>query len=348
MVPTPYETYSPKSLANIRGLEDVIGNRCKPTIIKKSKNPDIVNREVDSTKEAWGEIRNQLYLLFLTHWPEVRKIYEEINEMNTIEKIFSEHSVGSEHKSNKSYLENIELVVGRILELWKPILTLSIFFDLQGFWKISTLHTLTSLNNNKNTENLSTPTPVCSLTSTQPTLDLTYKMVGFAVSHAKQKKLDDATETGVSILVQSLLKLVTDDSFYSLTRMKTEMLNCYDEEQKWITNRWIGGALKRLGFTEKRRTGKGTEYRLTKADVKDLAERMEIDVEKGPPQTVLKKLKDIRSWILENKKNGLVSVSDLNAKILESGLEIPKINQQLLKEGFLFKVTDLNALGVAV
>ena len=55
MVPTPYETYSPKSLANIRGLEDVIGNRCKSTIIKKSTNLDIVNREVDSTKEDWSE-----------------------------------------------------------------------------------------------------------------------------------------------------------------------------------------------------------------------------------------------------------------------------------------------------
>jgi len=63
-------------------------------------------------------------------------------------------------------------------------------------------------------------------------------------------------------------------------------------------------------------------------------------------QIMLEKIEEIKSWILANKKDGKIVCTELNAKILEHGLDIPTINQKLLKEGFLFEVKEINALGV--
>jgi len=52
------------------------------------------------------------------------------------------------------------------------------------------------------------------------------------------------------------------------------MAHKYDEEQKWLRSEWIGKALKRLGFAEKRRVGTGIEYYLRRKEVEDLAIRI--------------------------------------------------------------------------
>ena len=44
----------------------------------------------------------------------------------------------------------------------------------------------------------------------------------------------------------------------------------------WLTGRYIGRLLKRLGFITKRRVGSGTEYFLKVSDVKDMALRLGI------------------------------------------------------------------------
>lgn len=178
-------------------------------------------------------------------------------------------------------------------------------------------------------------------------------MVNSAISHAKQKKLDNATETGISILVQSLLEMVKADAFYSLKEMKTKMLSHYDEEQKWIKNRWIGGALKRLGLTEKRRVGNGTEYKLTVGVVKDLADRMEVELTESPEgkkpisETELGKLKELRVWMIENRnEDNHISNVQLCSKITTFGFSNPTnvITDLLEKEGLLAK--DVKGLPV--
>ena len=129
-VPLPFDTYGPKCLANIRGLEDVMEDRCKPTIIKRSKNKEVINLAVDSEKEEkWESIRNKLYLFYLIYWKQIKDIYEKINDLNDINKIFKtcEGCEYNEHKTEKCALKDIELVVGRQLELWKPILVFLFF-----------------------------------------------------------------------------------------------------------------------------------------------------------------------------------------------------------------------------
>jgi len=87
------------------------------------------------------------------------------------------------------------------------------------------------------------------------------------------------TETGEYILVQTLLELVDHDDYYSVNEIRQEMDLRFDEDQRWLTNKWVGRALKRLGIKEKCSVGGRIQYRLTTNIIKDLAERFGISVE---------------------------------------------------------------------
>ena len=121
------------------------------------------------------------------------------------------------------------------------------------------------------------------------------------------------------------------------------MLEAFDEEKKWITTRWIGNALRRLGFKDKRRVGTGYQYKLNRADVKDLAARLGVE---PPEKTKLDDFEEVKKWIRENQKDGVVSASALNGKIKEAELEPQKIVQKLREDGLLFEVIKLGAWGV--
>jgi len=305
LIPRPFETYSPKALANIQGLEDVIEDRCKNTIMKRSRNRKIINLEVEENSEL-GELRSELYILFLENWREIQHIYNQISELGELTELV-----------NLKEIPQIELLVGRELELWRGIITLSIFFENKAGSK---------------TKFTSSPS------------SLTTSILKLAVEDAKQRQTENTTETGEVILTQILLGVVKEDNYYHVKTLKDKMFEAFDEEQKWITTRWIGNALRRLGFKEKRRVGTGYQYKLNKADVKDLAARLGVEPQE---KTELEKLEEIRKWILENKKDGVISASALNGKILESGFDPQKIVQKLKTEGILFEVTQLNAWGVA-
>ncbi|MGB9760818.1 MAG: hypothetical protein ACPLZG_13390, partial [Thermoproteota archaeon] len=46
------------------------------------------------------------------------------------------------------------------------------------------------------------------------------------------------------------------------SNIKSVMEQMYEEEQKWLSNDWVGRALRRLGFTEKRRLGTHVEWKI--------------------------------------------------------------------------------------
>jgi len=237
--PQPFEVYSPKALANIRGLEDVIEDRCKPTILRRSRSAKIMNLEVSEHNNEFSELRSSLYLLYLVHWREIKGIYDGISG-------FSEHS----ESMNIEKIPDLELLVGRELELWKGIIALAVFFDKKR--GVNSMYT-------------------SSLSS------LTTSILQLAVEDAKQRRTENTTETGEVILVQVLRPLVIEDNYYRVKTLKEKMAEAFDEEQKWLTTRWVGNALRRLGFKDKRRVGTGYEYKLTKIDVEDIASRLGLE-----------------------------------------------------------------------
>lgn len=213
-----FEIYSPKMLANIFGLEDILEDRCIHFVMKRTINRQIGEAEVDESNSVWQEIRDRLYVFALENWEEIKQIYETLpNETN---------------------------LTNREWELWRPILAIASFIDR----------------------------------------NLYDKMKSLAEVKANEKHIENITETGEYILVESLLSLVDEDRFYKVKEIREEMENKFEEEQKWLTNKWVGRALGRLGFSEKRRVGGYAEYRLNPIIVKDLAERLGII---STPQTPL-------------------------------------------------------------
>ncbi|RLI19924.1 hypothetical protein DRO54_07370, partial [Candidatus Bathyarchaeota archaeon] len=243
LVPEAFEVYSPKMIANIRGIEDVLEDRCITIIMKRGKNKQILNSEPSSHDLIWQEIRDKLYILYLKHWKEILSEYQKLSEG-------SERSEGSEPCG--SILDQIS---DRERELWNPIICMASFFD-----KYLLLHTQPSQH-------------------TQPSLKET--IIEFAVQKVKEKQVENVTETRELILVQTLLELVQKDGYYKVKTIKDVMDEKYEEEQKWLRPEWVGRALKRLGFLDKHRIGRGVEYYLKREVVEDLAERLGIKKQVG-------------------------------------------------------------------
>jgi disulfide oxidoreductase YuzD len=150
----------------------------------------------------------------------------------------------------------LEKLSGRELELWRPILTLALFFNryIDGLYE---------------------------------------KMVDFAVRKSQEKLTENVTETAEYILATTLTELVKADDYYKVKDIRELMASKYSEEQKWLSDKWVGNALRRLGFMEKRRVGRGVEYLLKVAQVRDLAERLGIKNEEENEAVVI----DMQTWI---------------------------------------------------
>jgi len=245
LVPEAFEVYSPKMIANIRGIEDVLEDRCITLIMKRGKNKQILNSEPQVNDPLWQEIRNSLYLLYLTYFSEL----SELNELCEY--------------SGKDIAE-------RELELWKPIFVLAKFFD-------STI-------------------PHGSQNSLSSLSSLYDRMVEFAKQKVREKQIENMTEVGEYVLVQTLLKIVKENRYYRVKEIRDSMATYFDEDQRWLTTAWVGRALRRLGFTEKHRVGTGYEYLIKTQAVQDLAERLGI---KPQPESQTQQIKQAEGPLMK-------------------------------------------------
>jgi hypothetical protein len=92
------------------------------------------------------------------------------------------------------------------------------------------------------------------------------------------KIIHEEAENPDMVLIQTLLEIVEADGYYAVKRIKEAMVAKYEDEAKWITEKWIGSALRRLGFNVKTRK-RTYEYFLTVDKVRDLAERYNVTIE---------------------------------------------------------------------
>jgi len=266
LIPEAFEVYSPKMIANISGIEDVLEDRCITIIMKRGKNKKVLNSEPQVNDPLWQEIRNGLYLLYLTHFSEVSELSEQCEGGNLN-------------------------IAERELELWKPIFTMAKFFDSFQF------------------------SPTQSSESSLYSL-----MLKFAEEKVREKQIENVTETGEYILVQTLLKLVKEDRYYKVKEVRDLMSTYFDEEQKWLTTAWVGRALRRLGFTEKRRVGTGYEYLLRRQEVEDLAERLGVAQNEPSQPNQQSKLAKMEEY------TGPIRVSEVPSKPESSPLQSLSVN----------------------
>jgi len=104
--PTEFNIYSPKSLAHINSLDDVLEDRCIQNVNRRALDPKIKNSWPTENDSAFQKIRNLCYRLYLDFGDEIFKL--------------------------KSEVESLLAISGRELQLWTPIMTLALFFEKHG------------------------------------------------------------------------------------------------------------------------------------------------------------------------------------------------------------------------
>ncbi|MEM3693685.1 MAG: hypothetical protein QXI39_06670 [Candidatus Bathyarchaeia archaeon] len=179
-------------------------------------------------------------------------------------------SVVSQEKGRNEKAMAIET---RELELWKPLFALASFFEGYG------------------------------------SKGLTKAMHSLAEDTARQRLVENATESMDVLLAQGLRDLVTEDVWYSTRDIREALEKTYGEEPpEWLNAKWIGRAMKRLGFREKQRRGAVREYRLMPKAVEDLLKRLGLSTETSltslTTQTAQTIFASVPETEAENKEKG--------------------------------------------
>jgi len=263
-----FDVYSPKMLANIAGIEDVLEDRCITIIMLRAKNKAIANREIDFEDEKWQNIRDELYVYLLKHWTDVKRNYDMLKEFISFEpgsSVVNEINVMKTKDENEISVTNKTSDTNKILSLYTDFYTETTQTTLD---KLYTIHS----------RDAELWIPILGLALTVQD-NVFWRMVDFCLRKVKEKYEENLTETTDIILIENLLKMVKKDGFYSIREITKNLKTEFEEgEADWINTRWVGWAMRRLSFLEKRRIGSGVEIRLTPEMVKNVAERLGIEV----------------------------------------------------------------------
>lgn len=94
----------------------------------------------------------------------------------------------------------------------------------------------------------------------------------------KEKVVEDTTESIDLNLVRILFIMFRDGIDYYKIKDITEKLK-NNGEYDFLNTRKVGRAMRRLGFSDKRRVGSGVEYKLSMDKIMDIATRLNLDIE---------------------------------------------------------------------
>jgi hypothetical protein len=261
-IPTPYDAYSPKAIANINGLEDVLEDRCISLTMKRGRDREIINRDVPLEDPIWNEMRNALTKLYLQEYNAVNNAYIDMqDDIKNAVSVLSAVSVVLKRVQEKNNIYN-----SRTWECWKPLFSLGKYVYI-----FSGKPHIDNTNNTNNTNNTE-------LTPYEQLLDLSVDLIS-------EKETENITETGESLLLIGMLKTVSKDAYYNPMVLINASAEFTDALPQWFNAKWVGKALKRLGFKDKRRCGNGVQYRLIPKNVEDMADRLGVKIPEKEPET---------------------------------------------------------------
>lgn len=238
-----FEPYKPICLANIYGMEEVLSDRCITLILEKSSRKDIMRLLEDfEDKITFKLIKHTLneVLVYQCSYFSVSEGIERWNNYiksrytytNTLTTQTTQTTQTTLNKVEEKYLEMFNKIDetginGRNLELFFPLMYLSRFISENAF------ETLLNIASDLN----------------------------------KEKRREEMVESKDVSLYDFVSKLQTGIEFKTirdLTIMFRNFVGDVEEnEDRWINEKWIGRALRRLGLIiDKRRVARGIEVTL--------------------------------------------------------------------------------------
>jgi hypothetical protein len=245
-----FEPYAPVVMANINGMDDVLGSRCINIILEKSDNPFFSckaenfdeNIQFFDIRQTFKTISCSSVVIF------VKNIYTKWNNFINERHIYTNYTLYTNYTNYTNYTKTTEIsdlkldnlflklyesgIVGRDFELFLPLLLIANKLGEEYF----------------------------------------NKMLEIAKKKVKEKKVEEATLNN-DVLLYEFVSL-QDGTYFKVNEL-TDLFKLwlgeklYDKDSE-INNRWMGRALKRLNLiVEKRRLAGGVEIKLDTLKAKE-------------------------------------------------------------------------------
>lgn len=223
-----FEVYRPIILANIFGMENVLGDRCIQLILERSNKKEITNLiEIFREEEI---VKKTIELLNLVSLVSMSFSLETYRKWNTFVKY-----------NNTNYTNNT-------YNTYNTNSTKSDYTNLSSFKIISEM--------DLNGRELELSLPLC-LIANEISDDLLKETTLTLKSIFERKKEDDLIENyDVSLIDFS--SQYTESSWVSMSKLVTDFKEFLGSNEEWINTKWLGRALKRLVLVkDKKRHGRG-------------------------------------------------------------------------------------------
>jgi len=241
-----FDSYRPVVMANIWGMEEVLGDRCINLVLEKS-NDDIKTRLVQDydTNQLIQNIKKSVKKCSLCSVVSKKNIYTTWNNY-----IFSKNKTTLTTyntpttlttQTTQDKIEQIKLdklfnkiydsgIKGRNLELFLPIFFVAFLIEE----------------------------------------DVLNQSISIAKSITSQKQHEEETES-IDISVYDFISKINGDlEYHAVKELTAKFRNFIDEDYEWVNTKWFGRALKRLNLVmEKRRRTKGVEVLLNVNKARD-------------------------------------------------------------------------------
>jgi hypothetical protein len=230
-----FEVFRPIVIANIFGMEEVLGDRCIKIVIDKSNNP-LVTKKIEDFEQNTTLKRIQCTLcsepLFLKVYKSIEKLWNTYisNKHGTLSTPTTLTTLGTLSTLDLEKLDDEFLTFfnkldesnleGRNLELAFSILFIAYFLDKKVF---------------------------------ERTLNLFIKI-------DKEKKEESMIENYDVMFIDFVSQEVDNEHFIQYKEIARKFREFVQVEKEWINQSWVGRTLKRLDLAkQKRRRSRGTE-----------------------------------------------------------------------------------------
>lgn len=224
MVVEEFEVYRPIVLANIWGMESVLGDRCIKIVLEKSNRKEIINLiEMFRDSKIVLETKKILDLVYLVYMKFLTQRYLEWNSYIKLQT--------NNNTNYTNYINNTNNTNN------------TIFFEIVKLMDL-------------NGRDLELSFPLC-LIANEISEDLLKETTLTLKSIFEAKKEEEFTENS-DISLYDFVSQHTEPSWISVTQITKDFREFMDSNEDWISTKWMGRALKRLVLVkEKKRHGRG-------------------------------------------------------------------------------------------
>jgi len=232
LVPEEFEPYRPIVMANINGMDEVLGDRCLTLILEKSRNPlktrlvedfennknvQNIKKKLDSCSLCSVVVAENIYTdwnnYIIDRYKTTPTTYYTYNTLTTpttpnliLDKLFNK-------------IHDTE-IIGRNLELFLPIFFLADLISDEVFEKI----------------------------------------LKTSIEITSEKKHEEEIESFDVMVYDFISRRDEGLEYHSVKELTSEFRNFSNEDYDWLNAKWLGKALKRLNLIiNKRRKGYGVE-----------------------------------------------------------------------------------------